>query len=159
MYALYRTLAKIYIDLNLNWDDLIVISVILISGTYCTLLSVERACQSGAHAESAIVEDLHGHLEPLPDPAQHVVDRDVDVVEEHLRRVRRFDAHLLLRRPVRQAAKLPLDDECGHLEWEGGLSGSDRRERTVRSVLNGPSVLFYHNRDRSCMWFLHDRTG
>ena len=25
------------------------------------------------------------------------------------------------------------------------LSGCDKRERTVRSVLNGPSVLFYHN--------------
>ena len=25
------------------------------------------------------------------------------------------------------------------------MSGCDRKERTVRSVLNGPSVLFYHN--------------
>ena len=37
------------------------------------------------------------------------------------------------------------------------LSGSDRRERTVRSVRNGPSVLFYHYRfsqlpPEQCLW-------
>ena len=33
----------------------------------------------------------------------------------------------------------PLFPPFGHY-----FSGSDRREQTVRSVLNGPSVLFYH---------------
>ena len=36
----------------------------------------------------------------------------------------------------------------GWIVWK--LSGCDRRERTVRSVLNGPSVPFYHNHSGIC---------
>ena len=35
---------------------------------------------------------------------------------------------------------------AGAHRYNHNLSGSDRRERMVRSVLNGPSVLFYHYR-------------
>lgn len=58
--------------------------------------SLHGAGERGRHAEAPVVQDVHGHLEAAAHLAQHAVGRHTHVVEVHLGRVGRLDAHLLL---------------------------------------------------------------
>lgn len=48
------------------------------------------------HAEAAVVQDVHGHLEAAAQLAQQTVGRHTHVVKVDLGRVGRLDSHLLL---------------------------------------------------------------
>lgn len=52
--------------------------------------------EGGGHAEAAVVEDVHGHLEAAAHLPQDTVGRHAHVLKVDLCRVGRFDAHLLL---------------------------------------------------------------
>lgn len=48
--------------------------------------------QGSSHAESAIVQDIHSHLETATNLTQHVFNRNFDVVIVHLKQNDRLDS-------------------------------------------------------------------
>ena len=48
--------------------------------------------RAGAKAKAAVVEDVHGHLEAAANLAEHVLNRDLDIVKKDLRSGRAVEA-------------------------------------------------------------------
>merc|ERR1719234_2097193 len=69
------------------------------------------AGQGCSHSKSAIVQDLHRHLEPIAGLAEHILHWDGCVLKVNLCSVGALDTHLLLRRSIGDSSKAPLYDE------------------------------------------------
>src|SRR5207247_298468 len=87
----------------------------------CALLHVvrRRAQRAGgntdhlrADADASLVERVDRDLVALTDGTEHVVGRDLDVVENELGRARRANAELVLLLPDAESLEPALDDEC-----------------------------------------------
>ena len=109
-------------------------SLIRTSDTYDRLANghFHRSRQTSDHTESTVVQNIHRHLrmisvsipyspvfvayfESIANATDDILHGYFAVFEVDLSRVRRLDAHLLLRWSVREATELSLDDERRHL--------------------------------------------
>merc|ERR1719180_733521 len=69
------------------------------------------ARQGCSHSKSAIVQDLHRHLDPVAGLAEHILHWNGGVLKVDLRSVGAFDSHLLLRRSIGDSSKAPLNNK------------------------------------------------